>query len=87
MVQQKQTKKTVKVEKPKETKAELFLRLGTLRVRNVVKSLRILGNCSSNSYEYTPEQVEALITTIRTSLEQLESKFNKTKSVEKDFTF
>lgn len=76
------------VSKPKESKTELFIRLATKRVGSVLKSLRILGNCSNRSnYEYTSEQVEAMFNTIQIALNNTETKYTPSKKEQESFNF
>ncbi len=59
-----------------ESKAEAFKRLATNRTKNVLKALRVLGNCSNHgNYEYTPEQVLKIMDAIRPAVDALEQKF------------
>jgi len=81
-------KGVVKTPKKKESKAELFLRLATKRVSSVLKSLRILGNCSNrNNYEYTSEQIEKMFETIQVGLNTTEAKFTPSKKEQESFEF
>jgi len=73
----------VKATPVKESKTDRFNRLGTKRVESVLRSLRILGNCSSrNNYEYTQEQVDKISTTLVKALEQTIVKFHNVKKTE-----
>lgn len=48
-----------------ETKAEKFIRLADFRTNKVIEYLNSLSNLSNKSvYEYTPEQVTAIIQAI-----------------------
>lgn len=81
-------KGVVKTPKKKESKAELFLRLATKRVSSVLKSFRILGNCSNrNNYEYTSEQIEKMFEVLQTSLNNTEAKFTPSKKEQESFKF
>ncbi len=74
--------------KVKESKSERFLRLGKLRVENVLRTMRILGNCSNRSnYEYSQEQVNTMYATISVSLESTFTKFTPSKSEQGSFEF
>ena len=85
----KQIKSTTVIKtKPKESKSEYFLRIAKPRVENVLKALRILGNCSNrNNYEYTKEQVKTMFDSIQESLNTTESKFSKSKKEQESFDF
>jgi len=81
-------KGVIKTPKKKESKAELFLRLATKRVSSVLKSFRILGNCSNrNNYEYTSEQINAMDTTIQNSFDSMLGKFTPSKKEQESFQF
>ena len=72
----------------KESKVELFLRLATPRIEKVLKSLRILGNCSNRSnYEYTDEQVDKMSIILSKALEKTIVKFHDTKKEQESFEF
>lgn len=72
----------------KETKAELFNRLAKLRVEKVLRSLRILGNCSNRSnYSYTQEQIQKIFSTIHTAVDNIAMKFSKSKKEQESFEF
>lgn len=74
--------------KVKETKSELFLRLAKLRVEKVLKSIRILSNCSNRgNYEYSKEQVDSMYTTISEALETAYNKFTLSKKESESFEF
>ena len=76
------------VVKKKESKAELFIRLATKRVSSVLKSLRILGNCSNrNNYEYSTEQINKMFETIQEALTNTEAKFTPSKKEQESFNF
>jgi len=80
--------KEKKVVKKKETKTELFIRLATKRVSSVLRSLRILGNCSNRSnYEYTSEQIDSMYKTIQNSLDSMYAKFTPSKQEQETFKF
>ncbi len=70
-----------------ESKAEKFARLAAPRVNKVIKALDTLGNCSGASYEYTPEQVDAMFAAIEQQLTETKDKFKKKTSTTKMFTF
>jgi len=80
-------KPTVKKEIPKESKSEMFLRLAPLRVEKVLKSLRILGNCSNANYEYTSEQIDKIAITLSKALEQTMLKFHAKEKNQDKFEF
>ncbi len=72
----------------KESKTDLFNRLGKARVVKVLDSLRILSNCSNkSSYEYTKEQVNKMSKTLTLALEKTILKFHDTKKEQESFEF
>ena len=60
-----------------ESKADKFKRLAEPRVDSTIKKIKIIGNLSSGSYEYTADQVEKILTTLRTAVDEVEKKFQK----------
>ena len=78
----------VKANKVKESKSELFNRLGKQRIEKVLKSIRILGNCSNKStYEYTQKQIDKMSSTLVQALEQMFNKFTQNKKESESFEF
>jgi len=72
----------------KETKEGYFLRIATPRVKKVLGSLRILGNCSNrNNYSYDQEQVNKMFATITEGLETCIMKFTPSKKESESFEF
>lgn len=71
--------------KPVESKAEKFARLGAMRTTkaiNAMRGLRKLAN--SNNYEYTPEQVEKIVTALKAEVEGVYEAFNTTGAPAKE---
>ena len=59
-----------------ETRKERFKRLAEKRTNNVIKNIRILGNCSNrSSYEYAKSEVDKIFNTISSELRLAGSKF------------
>ena len=84
----KEATKPVVVEKKAESKSERFVRLATPRVEKVLKSLRILGNCSdTNNYEYTKQQVDKMSIKLMKAFEQTITKFHNIKKEAESFEF
>ena len=72
----------------KESKADLFNRLGKARVIKVLDSIRILGNCSNkSSYEYTIEQVDKMKITLTNALDKMILKFQDVKKEQESFEY
>lgn len=65
-----------------ETKRDKFVRLAEKRVNSVIKELDLIGNLSNKSnYDYTKDDVDKIMKTLKKSISDLESKFtSKTKS-------
>jgi hypothetical protein len=62
-------------------KQSLFKELAPKRTRQVLKSLEILGNCSNRSgYDYTPENIEKIFTTIEKKVAETKAMFSKTSA-------
>jgi hypothetical protein len=69
---------------PTETKREKFLRLATLRTKEVLSRLRILGNCANRQmYEYNESDIDKIFSVIDKQLKDVKGKFTIIK--EKDF--
>ena len=73
--------------KKQESKADLFIRLAQPRVRKILKSLRILGNCSGNRYEYTQEQIDKISITLSEAMIKCLNKFTKSNEQQESFEF
>ena len=72
----------------KETKSETFIRLAELRVKSVLNSFRILGNCGSRvNYDYTQDQVDEIIASIDNAYSNLLAKFTPSKQEQTAFSF
>lgn len=68
----------------KEDKKERFKRLATYRTNEVLKRLKVLGNCANRSaYEYTPEEVNKIFSIIEKKVKEIRAKFHFSK--EKEF--
>ncbi len=69
-------------------KRERFKRLATLRTKNVLRALKVLGNCSnSNAYEYSDKEIEAVFSAIEKQLRTVKGKFQSTTQEKIDFKF
>ncbi len=72
-----------------ETKAQRFQRLATKRTQAALKKVRLLGNLTSSSYDYTPEQAAKIISALRATVSSVEAKFNRdrgARTAEASFT-
>ena len=72
--------------KPKENKSDKFIRLAEPRVVRVLHAVRKVGNLSvRGSYEYEPDDVAAICTTIRHAVDEMESRFRAHARQQIDF--
>ncbi|HOQ66981.1 MAG TPA: hypothetical protein PLY82_13700 [Methanosarcina thermophila] len=59
-----------------ETQRERFKRLATKRTNEVLKRLKILGNCSNRQvYEYSEKDIEVIFSTIERKVKEIKAKF------------
>ena len=72
-----------------ETEKERFKRLGTQRTKEVLRKLKILGNCSNRyAYEYTEEDIKKIFDVIESKVKEIKNKFYgelTSKNKEKEF--
>ena len=69
----------------KTLKRTRFERLAVYRTNEVLKRLKVLGNCGNRSaYEYTEEEVSRIFAEIERHLKDVHAKFHFPKS-RKDF--
>lgn len=60
----------------KENKRDKFIRLAENRVNYTLKEISLIGNLANKcNYEYTKEDVEKIIKTLKKSISNLEVKF------------
>lgn len=71
--------------KEAESKSDIFVRLATQRVKKVLKAYRILGNCSSNNYEYNEVQINTIYESLLKGLETMMAKFTPSKIEQENF--
>lgn len=61
----------------KAKKRERFKRLAEYRTNEVLKRLKILGNCANRSaYDYTEEEVNKIFSEIERKVKEVKSKFH-----------
>lgn len=59
-----------------ETPRERFKRLATLRTNEILKRLKILGNCANRQiYEYTEDDIETIFSAIERKIKEVKTKF------------
>ena len=64
-------------------KQDRFKRLATYRTNEVLRKLKVLGNCSNRSaYEYTEEEINKIFSEIEKSVKVTKSKFHFIKKQE-----
>lgn len=69
--------------KAEETKAEKFIRLGEYRMNKAMDAIGRLEHLANKSaYEYTPDQVEAMFSTLESRVADVKAKFTLTKTRE-----
>ena len=67
-----------------ETKREKFVRLAEKRMDSILKGIELMGNLSnSNNYEYTQEDLNKIIKTLKSAVSDLEHTYNATSGVKK----
>jgi|GEM_PF-1573207 len=60
-----------------ESKADKFKRLSEPRLKNATAKIKLLGNLAGSSYEYTPEQVQQILSDLKSAVDEVEQKFQK----------
>ena len=69
--------------KTEETKAEKFVRLGEYRINKVIDAIGRIENLANRSaYDYTPEQVEAMVAVLESKVAEVKAKFTAVKAKE-----
>ncbi len=67
----------------RKTPRERFLKIAERRTVQILKMLRLLGNCANrSSYEYNPEEVDRIFDEIQRELDLAHARFNKRKEIE-----
>lgn len=67
-----------------ETKREKFVRLAESRMDSILKSLELMGNLSnSNNYEYTQEDLNKIIKTLKNAVNDLEHTYSAASKIRK----
>lgn len=65
----------------KSSKRERFERLGVYRTNEVIKRMKVLGNCANRSaYEYAEADVNKIFSEIEKRVKEARSKFHFPKS-------
>lgn len=64
-----------------ENKRERFKRLATYRTNEILKRIKVLGNCSNRSaYEYTEDEINKIFSAIDKQLKDTKAKFHYPKT-------
>lgn len=64
-----------KIEK-NESQRDRFKRLAILRTNEILKRLKILGNCANRQiYEYSEKDIEAIFSAIERKVKEVKTKF------------
>jgi hypothetical protein len=59
-----------------ETRSQRFKRIATKRTNDIIRKIRILGNCSNRSaYDYTEQEVNKIFATIGKELKSANARF------------
>jgi murein L,D-transpeptidase YafK len=59
------------------TKRERFVKLAEYRTNEVLKRIRVLGNCSNRgAYEYSEEEINKIFSAIDKALKETKAKFH-----------
>ena len=62
-----------------ETKSDKFKRLASKRVVNAIQKIELITNLAGSGYEYTPEQVEKILTALQGSVDKVKAAFSRQK--------
>ncbi len=66
-----------------EDKREKFKRLATKRTNEILKRLKILGNCANKyAYEYNQDDIKKIFDAIEESLTKIKNRFHSESSQE-----
>lgn len=65
----------------KETKSDKFKRIATLRVNNILRRIKSLGNLSNKSqYDYTEAEVRKMFSAVDRELRMVKDRFTSSKN-------
>lgn len=71
---------------PGETKEQRFGRLASKRTQAALQKIRLIGNLTSSSYSYTPEQATKIINALRAAVGEVEAKFSRVRNAQTEET-
>jgi hypothetical protein len=64
-----------------ETRTQRFKRIATKRTNDIIRRIRILGNCSNRSaYDYTEEEINKIFGAIGKELKDANARFVYTRN-------
>jgi len=70
-----------------ESKSDRFVRVVTPRVNKAVKAIKQIGFCSASTYEYKPQQLEAIMMALADAQNEIVAKFAGKKDAQEEFSF
>lgn len=70
-----------------ESKSERFVRVVTPRVKKALKSIKTIGFCASNNYEFTSSQVGQISDALAAAHKAMVDCFEKRDVVAEEFEF
>jgi len=74
---------TSSINNTQKTRRERFERLATYRTNEILKKLKILGNCANRSaYDYTEKDINKIFSEIERKIREVKAKFYFLKSKE-----
>jgi len=63
-----------------ESKHDKFIRVAEYRTNNIIKMIRLLGNCSNTvTYEYSEEEIEQIFSAIEDEIRKSKSRYSINK--------
>lgn len=66
-----------------KNKRERFVKLASYRTNEVLKRLKVLGNCANRSaYDYNEEDIEKIFSTVEKKVREIKVKFHYPKRAE-----
>jgi hypothetical protein len=69
---------------PGETKEQRFQRLASKRTQAALQKIRLIGNLTSSSYSYTPDQAAKIIGALRAAVGEVEAKFSRVRNAQSE---
>jgi len=63
-----------------ESRHDRFVRIVEYRTNNIIKMIKLLGNCSNTmAYEYTTEEIDQIFSAIEDELKKAKSRYSVNK--------